>query len=219
MKQKDDKFFNQKGVTLVELMVVILLIVILSTIAIMNMSSSKIQFERQTVARELKVAFERARFDSVKRRADGNTDSPMASVVVAGNSFTLKTDINQNGTIETSEDRVNSSWNPGISIRNTSGAAALRKRNVALIIAANQIQRVEQHFLVCNGDCTTPSASNSNLVVVTATGTVNILSGGATSSDICHTERDARSDERKHSLIHANKLTFVSYDYGYSICK
>ena len=178
MKQKDDKFFNQKGVTLVELMVVILLIVILSTIAIMNMSSSKIQFERQTVARELKVAFERARFDSVKRRA---ISSQQANVVVTENSFTLKTDINQNSTIETSEDRVNSSWNPGISIRNTSGAAALSS---AVTVAFNK--RGESNptggsaFLVCNGDCTTPNVSNSNLVVVTATGTVNILSGGAT---------------------------------------
>jgi Tfp pilus assembly protein FimT len=50
-------------------MVVILVLAIVSTIAIMNMGSSKIQLERQTVARELKVAFERARFDSVKRRA------------------------------------------------------------------------------------------------------------------------------------------------------
>lgn len=180
MKQKGDKFFNQNGVTLVELLIVILLIIIVSTIAIMNMRSSKIQLNRQTVARELKVAFERARFDSVKRRATGATGSAMANVVVEGNSFTLKTDINQNGTIEASEDRVNSSWNPGIAIRNTSGAGL-----PAITVAFNNRGETSTTggaatFLVCNGDCSSPSSSNSNLVVVTATGTVNILSGGAT---------------------------------------
>ncbi len=182
MKQKGDKFFNQNGVTLVELLIVILLIIIVSTIAIMNMGSSKIQFERQTVARELKIAFERARFDSVKRRADGNTGSPMANVIVEGNSFTLKTDINQNGTLEAGEDRVNTSWKPGISIRDEDGAP------IAAPITVTFDKRGEvtatggtANFLVCNGDCSaTPTVSNSNLVIVTTTGTVNILPGGAT---------------------------------------
>jgi len=177
MKQRSDKFLDQTGVTLVELLIVILLLVIVSTIAIMNMGSSKIQFERQTVARELKVAFERARFDSVKRRAQSGVQ---ANVVVEGNSFTLKTDINQNGTIEASEDRVNSSWNPGIAIRNTSGAA-LPATTVAFNNRGETITTGgAATFLVCNGNCSAPSASNSNLVVVTATGTVNILSGDAT---------------------------------------
>ncbi len=178
MKQKDNKFINQKGVTLVELIVVILLIVILSTIAIMNMSSSKIQFQRQTVARELKVAFERARFDSVKRRA---ASGQQANVVVAGNSFTLKTDLDQDGIVETTEDRVNSSWNPGIAIRDTSGNPLSSNVTVAFNNRGETVTTGgTATFLVCNGACTTPSASNSNLVVVTATGTVNILSGGAT---------------------------------------
>jgi predicted lipoprotein with Yx(FWY)xxD motif len=190
--------------------------VIVSTIAIMNMGSSKIQFERQTVARELKVAFERARFDSVKRRA---ASSQQANVVVAENSFTLNTDIDQDGTVETSEARVNSSWNPGIAIHNTSGATL---PNVT--VAFNNRGETNTTggaatFLVCNGDCTTPSASNSNLVVVTATGTVNILSGGATVPTFATPSVTPVPTNAKHSLIHANKLTFVSYDYGYSICK
>ncbi len=178
MKGNRNKFFNQRGVTLVELLIVLVVIVIISTIAVMNMGSSKIQFERQTVARELKVAFERARFDSVKRRAQ---NSEQANVVVEENSFTLKTDINQNGTLEASEDRVNTSWNPGISICDTAGVGLSSSVTVKFDKRGEVTTTGEPAvFLVCNGDCTTPNASNSNLVVVTATGTVNILPGGAT---------------------------------------
>ncbi len=185
MEHNSDKFFNQKGVTLMEMLIVILIIMILSTFAIMNISSPKIQLERQTVARELKVAFERARFDSVKRRAQSGVQ---ANVVVEGNSFTLKTDINQTGTLEPSEDRVNTSWKPGISIRDEDGAP------IAAPITVTFDKRGEAtaapgaaNFLVCNGDCSaTPTVSNSNLVIVTTTGTVNILPGGAEVPDFAN---------------------------------
>ncbi len=178
MKHNRDKFFNQKGVSLVEMLAVISIIIILSTIAVMRLGSSKAQLERQNVARELKVAFERARFDSVKRRAQTGS---LANAVVGTNSFTMKTDINGNGTIETAENRVNTSWNSVISIRNQNGTAlsadvtvAFNKRGETVLYGAPAV------FLVCNGDCSTPAVNNSNLVVVTATGTVNILPGGAT---------------------------------------
>ena len=64
---------GQDGTTLVEALVVILIISIVAAMAIMNRGSADEQFKRQNLARELKVAFERARFDSVKRRAEGAT--------------------------------------------------------------------------------------------------------------------------------------------------
>jgi prepilin-type N-terminal cleavage/methylation domain-containing protein len=184
MKHNCNKFSNQEGVTLIELIIVIVIIGIISTIAVMSFGSSRNQLGRQNVARELKVAFERARFDSVKRRAD--TSAVQAKVVVTATSFTLKTDINQNGTLETDEDRTNSSWNSNISIRNQNGSAltsavtvTFNKRGERTATNATGAT-VEPVFLVCNGTCSTPTSSNSNLVLVTSTGTVNILSGGTT---------------------------------------
>ncbi len=179
MEHNHDKFFNQKGFSLVELLVVISIIVIISTLAIMRISSPKIQLERQTVARELKVAFERARFDSVKRRA---LDSDkQAKVVVTANSFRLRTDINQNGTLETSEERVNTSWNAGVTIRGADGSPIASPITVSFDKRGEITATGGTAFLVCNGDCsTTRTVSNSNLVIVTTTGTVNILPGGTT---------------------------------------
>ena len=177
MKNNRNILQNQKGASLVELLAVILIIVIASTIAFMNIKKPKTQLERQNVARELKVAFERARFDSVKRRAQGGR---RANVVVSTNGFTTKTDLDSNGTIENSEDRLNTNWNSVISIRSQNGTAL--SGNVTVTFD-NRGEATSANgpavFLVCNGNCSTPAAENSNLVLVTATGTVNILSGSA----------------------------------------
>src|SRR5690606_12428047 len=74
------------GFSFVELMVVIVIIVIVATLALMQRGSANEQFQRQNVARELKVALERARFDSVKRRA-----LPPAKVEVRPDRFILTT--------------------------------------------------------------------------------------------------------------------------------
>ena len=53
---------NEAGFSLVEMIVVLVIIGIISTFAFMQRGSANEQFKRQNVARELKVAFERARF-------------------------------------------------------------------------------------------------------------------------------------------------------------
>ena len=60
---------SQAGVTIVELLVVCVIIAIIAGFALMQRGGANEQFQRQNVARELKFALERARFDSVKRRA------------------------------------------------------------------------------------------------------------------------------------------------------
>ena len=66
---------GQAGISLVELLVVIVIIAIVASVALMRRGSANEQFQRQNASRELKTAFERARFDSVKRRADGGSAS------------------------------------------------------------------------------------------------------------------------------------------------
>ncbi len=167
---------SQAGVSYVELLVVITILVIVSTIALMNIGSAKKQLGRQNVARELKSAFERARFDSVKRRT---VSANKANVVVTATSFTLNTDVNQNGTIEGGEARVNSTWMADVSICATNGVPLTSGVTISFDNRGEISSTGATTFLVCNGVCTTPTASNSNKILVTATGTVNLLPGNA----------------------------------------
>ena len=63
-KQRRDR---QAGVSLIEVLIVLVIVAVLVTIAIAQFSRPKEVFQRQNIAREFKVALERARFDSVKR--------------------------------------------------------------------------------------------------------------------------------------------------------
>ncbi|MGI8545229.1 MAG: pilus assembly FimT family protein [Aridibacter sp.] len=189
MKSKTNIFQNQKGVSLVEMLVVIMIITILSTIALMQFGSSKDQFRRQNVAQELKTAFERARFDSVKRRAEivSGVDN-RAKVTVNTTSFTLAVDKNGNGTIEQpADDSVNNFGTQNVTITNTAGNAmtfpvtVFYDKRGEVTATDNGGNTVNPIFIVCNGVCisATANSSNSNIVLVTPTGTVNLLGGGS----------------------------------------
>ena len=177
-------FAAQRGVTLVELLVVIVIIAVVCTFALMNRGSANEQFQRQNVARELKVAFERARFDSVKRRADGTV--PQANIVISQTSFTLVTDANMDGDLADANDSVTTDFGgQSIIISNFSG------NTVAAItspITVSFNQRGEPSvagggsptYMVCNTDCSSPGNDDANIVLVTPTGTVNMLGGSET---------------------------------------
>src|SRR5215203_5571273 len=77
---KSTEFNAQSGKSIMELMIVMTVIAILVTFAVGQLGSSKTNLHRQNLAREFKINLERARFDSVKRRA---TDpSTMANVKI-----------------------------------------------------------------------------------------------------------------------------------------
>ena len=76
---KVHNFKAQGGFSFVELLIVVAIIAVVSTLAFFRMGTANTQFQRQNVARELKVAFERARFDSVRRHAE---NAGPASVMV-----------------------------------------------------------------------------------------------------------------------------------------
>lgn len=177
------KFQDQSGVTLAELLIVIVIIGIVSSIAMMRLRTPKDQFSRQNVSRELKVAFERARFDSVKRRVATNAE--MAKVTVSATTFTLTTDVNLNGTLESSDDSINNFSSQNVTITDTTGNAMVfpvtityNKRGEPIAKDANNVT-VSPIFLICNGTCNSNNAtsSNANIVLVTPTGTVNLLPG------------------------------------------
>lgn len=96
---------RQSGFSLIEVFIVLALIGILSTLAVMQLGRSRVDLQRQRIAREFKVYLERARFDSVKRRAEATTER--ASIMLTSPSaFTVSIDFDGDGVMRASETRV-----------------------------------------------------------------------------------------------------------------
>jgi prepilin-type N-terminal cleavage/methylation domain-containing protein len=187
MNGSSQKWQKQRGVSLAETLIVVVIIAIVASLALMQFAAPNSQFKRQSVARELKVAFERARFDSVKRHAEG---AGPATVMVDTNSYTLTTDLNHDGTFQSSESVVKDLAAQNITIEIAGGlvisppvTVTFDKRGEATA-ADSEFAVVPPSFYVCNGSCPqlpqTPTSSNADLVLVTPTGTVNLLGGAAT---------------------------------------
>ena len=102
----------QRGFSLFELLIVLVMIGILTTLALMQLGGSRVDFQRQRISREFKSYLERARFDSVKRRAfnpDGerctNSPEPPATVEAWQSKFTVSLDFDGDGRLMPSETR------------------------------------------------------------------------------------------------------------------
>jgi prepilin-type N-terminal cleavage/methylation domain-containing protein len=162
---------HQAGVTITELLVVVVVISVIAGIALIQRGGANEQFNRQNAARELKFAFERARFDSVKRRAEG---SGPANVVVENDKFTLSTDTDLDAP---GLESIQTTLPPNVSIARYDGGSG------AVTVTFDKRGETESPiFLVCNGTCTADNdaAHNADIVLITATGTVNLLPGGST---------------------------------------
>src|SRR5688572_16336099 len=95
----DCKNLRQSGASLIELLVVLAISAVLFTVAATQLGGAGDNLKRQNVAREFKVSLERARFDSVKRRARNIADMSTVTVLSA-TSFSYTLDFNQNGRID-----------------------------------------------------------------------------------------------------------------------
>jgi Tfp pilus assembly protein FimT len=173
-------FNSQSGKSMVELVVVLVIVVIIATFAVAQFASSKTQMNRQNLARQLKVMMERARFDSVKRRA--STAATQAKVVVDQSWFSVATDLNENGIIDTNDTETTNISSLGLSITGQNMVFPVtllfdERGNVEARGSDNAL--VNPVFYICNGSCTTATitSANSNIVLISATGTVNLLDG------------------------------------------
>ena len=96
---------RQGGFSLIEVFIVLVAIGILTTLAVMQLGRSRVDLQRQRIAREFKVYLERARFDSVKRRAEASTER--ASIMITSpSSFTASIDFDGDGVMRANETRV-----------------------------------------------------------------------------------------------------------------
>lgn len=179
---------RQSGFSLIELLIVILLIFVVTAFALANFNRSKLHLQRQNIARELKTYLDRARFDAVKRRAEGSS----RSIVTINNaqSFSVTTDLNQNGAIEPSEKRtMNFAGSLGGSfVGIASFPLSIYFDRHGHAIDVND-KLINPSINICNEKCTDvqgkPSynSTNSTLVSISSTGAVTVSPGGYTASN------------------------------------
>ena len=183
------KFQSQSGISIMELIIVLTIIAILSAIAISQFGTAKTDFQRQNIAREFKIYLERARFDSVKRRAANAAD--MSRVVLnSASSFTAIVDSNQNGTILNSNGTFEAGDMRVVDFTERSNTQIVLSDTLNYPITIRFDQRgqitstdgsnnaVDPLFTICSsGSCdgTSQTAQNSTVISVSETGTVAVL--------------------------------------------
>lgn len=179
------EFNKQTGVSIIEIVIAVTIIAVIATMAVTQLGNAKTQFQRENVARAFKNYLERARFDSVKRRAANPAD--MARVVInSATSFTSRIDQNQNGKLDANEQNE-VSFSGGSDVRlygpSTNFPITLRFDQRGYLIATDSTGAViNPVFSICNGACTTSTMTNgnSNIVSISPTGTVAMNAGGET---------------------------------------
>jgi prepilin-type N-terminal cleavage/methylation domain-containing protein len=188
---KNPRNTTQKGASVVEMLIVLAVLGIIVTFAVMQYGRSRENFTRQNIAREFKVYLERARFDSVRRRA--NTCNDMSSVTInSSTSFSVSIDRNQNGTVERPDETstidfsgpnnvtvVGNGLTLPVTIRfDERGRAFLRSDCDPSSLTTATVPL----FYFCNGTCTAATATddNANAIFISPAGTVAMMSGSST---------------------------------------
>jgi type II secretory pathway pseudopilin PulG len=177
---------NQAGFSVVEVLIVVVVIMILAAFAVMQFGASAANLERQNVAREFKVNLERARFDSVKRRATGCAD--MSRVEITGPTpFQLVTDRDQNGTLNPATETTRVDFTGAGRVLIVDDPAPTypivfrfdQRGNVSSGSCGSETP-ADTPTTFCQVPCTaaTASSNNASLIYVSPTGTVSMLAGG-----------------------------------------
>jgi Tfp pilus assembly protein FimT len=196
MKKK--RFKSQSGVSLIEVLIILSVLAVLTTIAITQFRNSKTNLQRQNIAREFKIYLERARFDSVKRRATSAND--MSRIVMnSSSSFTAIIDLNQNGTILNSDGTFEAGDQRAIDFTNRSNTQIVISDSLnypvtvrfdqrgQIISTDNSNNNVNPVFTICStGNCSGSSqnSQNSTVISVSPTGTVSVLNPDASASPL-----------------------------------
>jgi prepilin-type N-terminal cleavage/methylation domain-containing protein len=176
MRKVSPKLNSQSGVSLVELLVVIIVIAIVASMALLQRGSAQAQFQRQNISRELKTAFERARFDSVKRRAE--CPAAQAKVTVYVDHFILTTYQIQSGTLTAVNETNNFSGSVISTNGNTTPEVVVSFDQRGEVSATRSASAIAPVFNICNGTtCSGAGVSTADTVLISRTGTVNLLAG------------------------------------------
>jgi prepilin-type N-terminal cleavage/methylation domain-containing protein len=172
------------GFSIVELLIVLVILGIVASLAILAMGRSSKIIDRENIAKELKVALERSRFDSVKRRPQTCADMSRVEIV-SPTSFRYITDMNQDGRLQpAAESRV-------VEFAGRSEVRIVGTPPPTFPIVIRFDQRgnttsgpcgteipTETPTNFCERNCGTLTAANTTSVYVSPTGTVAMLQGG-----------------------------------------
>jgi prepilin-type N-terminal cleavage/methylation domain-containing protein len=197
---KEKRLNSQKGVSVVEVLIVVTVVGILSTLALMQISSSKTNFQRQRIAREFKIYLERARFDSVKRRATtvNGVDDRSRLILNSASSFTAIIDKDQNGTILNADGTIQSGDQQVIDFAQRSDTKIFISDtfNYPVTISFNQRGNITAKdnlgndvnplFKICSTNCSGTPENNADLTIISLspTGTVAVLKDTMTPSTL-----------------------------------
>ena len=165
----------QGGFSLIEIFIVLVIIAIVTTFALLTFGSAKVDLHRQAVAREFKIYLERARFDSVKRRAE----DPNRAALILNNatSFTVQLDFNEDGELQANETRTvdfTERSNTQILVTDTLNypvTISFDRRGHATTID-NLGDEITPVFTICS-NCSTSSPDRS-VISLSTTGTVSV---------------------------------------------
>lgn len=176
MKNRNSNI-SQAGVTLIELLIVLVIIGVLVVFSVAQFGNAETKFKVRNVARELKINLERARFDSVKRRPY-KIETMSRVVINSATSFTLINDINQNGVLEASDERVVDFSNSGIKIAANDVAFPITivfDRRGKISARDSLGNEVDAEFVICE-KCKFATMGNGDyLVSVSRTGTITMI--------------------------------------------
>ena len=176
-------FHKQTGASVVEMLIIVAVIGVLVTIAVSQFGGSAANLDRQNIAREFKVNLERARFDSVKRRASACAN--MARVeITSDTSFSVYTDMNQDGAINAASEFKTVSFGNRSTVKIVGSTLPVTIRfdqrgNVTTGTCASPATTIPSTTF-CTTPCATATAANSSVVFVSPTGTAAMLAGGST---------------------------------------
>lgn len=148
---------QEGGFTLLQMVIVIAIIGAVSAIALVGVTSARASQRRINSARLFASYLERARVDSVRRRADG-TDIPFASVTILNaNSYSVFLDFNNNGTPTARTITLES----GISFNNS---------DIGAVIRFNWRGRTDgdRGFLIVNNNWSSDNPTDRNYVTPVA---------------------------------------------------
>jgi prepilin-type N-terminal cleavage/methylation domain-containing protein len=189
VSMKVNKFNSQSGVSLIEILVVLIIAALLATFSIGQFAKSRRDYQRQNLSRELKINLERARFDSVKRRAvdpgtTGATDTRAMVKINSATSFSVSTDLNMDGTLSSTEVRqIDFTGRVDASIIGSSTDFPLTikfDQRGQTTIVNNSGTTIDPSFTVCGSGCTasTANSANADVIYISPTGTIAMSPGG-----------------------------------------
>lgn len=182
---KDRELNCQSGISIVEILIVLTMAAILTTIAIMQLGRSKTDLQRQSIAREFKVYLERARFDSVKRRAANPND--MAKIELSDSFFTAFIDFDGNGTLDSANEKRKVDFTERSSTQILASATASstlvypvkitfdQRGHITAKDSSSPAQDVNPVFTICSSGSCSGASPDTTVISISTTGTVAVL--------------------------------------------